>query len=248
MNRSSFLSRPALSVALITLSLGMAASAQPMLISRTVTASVKSDRAAEFEAAVKDYNAAYAKTPNPRARLDYQALTGAVPRHRLVVSYADWAALDAAPTNEGSADLARALNRIRACLDSSTTVVTELLPDVSTPPMPNEPPTLVRISRTRIRIDKIDEWLALVKNELLPAYKKAGRTLTVRQVRLGGPTNEFFLSTRVANWADANKNWLIDSMGAEAYNRMSAKLTALTTYRERDLYRYRADLSYSPPR
>ena len=47
----------------------------------------------------------------------------------------------------------------------------------------------------------------------------------------------------MANWADAGKNPIRDSMGAEAYNRMVAKLSAITTYRELDLFRYRADLA-----
>ena len=87
-----------------------------------------------------------------------------------------------------------------------------------------------------------------MKSELLPAYKKAGRSLTVRQVRFGAPTSKFYVSTRIANWADAEKNPIRDAMGAEAYARMVAKFEALTTLRELDVFRYRADLSYVKPR
>ena len=197
-------------------------------------------------AAVKDYNAAYAKLPGPQSRIQYQSLTGPS-RYRLVLPYSAWAELDSPTPAANNADLARINMRIQACFESTTTVITELLPDLSTPGL-TDPPILLRIARTRIRPDKVDEWKALVKNELLPAYKKAGRTLTVRQVRFGTPTNEFFVTTRVANWAEAGKNPVLEAMGQEAYDRMVAKLTAITTLRELDVFRYRSDMSYSPPR
>lgn len=220
---------------------------QPRLpISRTLTSTLKADRVADFVAAVKDYNAAYAKLPGGRARIQYQSLTGAN-RYRLVTNYADWAAMDAPSAVAGNADIARISARINSCIDSSTTVITELLPDLSTPQM-SEPPNLLRIGRVRIRPDKVEDWMSIVKNEMLPAYKKAGRTLTVRQVRFGGPTHEFYVTTRLANWADAGKNSIRDAMGKEAYDRMLAKLMALTTLLERDVFRYRADMSWTPAR
>jgi hypothetical protein len=80
------------------------------------------------------------------------------------------------------------------------------------------------------------------------AYKRAGRTLTVRQARFGAPTNEFSMTTRIANWAEAGKNPIRESMGADAYNKMVAKLTVIQTLLERDVVRYRADVSWAPPR
>ena len=234
-----------LAAMLIALSCGATAYSQRMPISRSITATIKSGRTGDFMAALKEYNALYAKLTGTRPRLQYQFLTGEAPRYRLTVTYPDWAALDAPSPNANNAALSLLNSRITSCIESQTTVVAELLPDLSTPQL-NEPPTLVRIARTRVRPDKVNEWMAIMKNEVLPAYKKAGRTLTVRQARFGAPTHEFYVSTRVANWADAGKNPIRESMGAEAYERMAAKLTALTTLRELDIVRYRADLSYSP--
>lgn len=217
---------------------------QRLPISRTLTSTLKADRVADFVAAVKDYNAAYAKIPGGRARIQYQSLTGAN-RYRLVTSYADWAAMDAPSAVAGNAEIARAMSRINSCIDSSTTVITELLPDLSTP-QASGAPNLLRITTVRVRRDKVQEWLSIVKNEMLPAYKKAGRTLTVRQARFGAQTNEFYLTTRIANWADAGKNPILDAMGKEAYDRMAAKISAITTLLERDIFRYRADMSWSP--
>ncbi|HVO98325.1 MAG TPA: hypothetical protein VMT15_09680 [Bryobacteraceae bacterium] len=245
MNLPNLTSRAVLAL-LVPLSFATAWAQPRMPISRTSTVMVKPDKIADFVAAVKDYNAVYSKVQGATARIQYQALTGAT-RYRLVQNYPDWAAMDVPPVTVSNADLARINARIQACFESITSLVTELLPDLSTAAV-TEPPTLLRIARTRIRPDKVDEWMAIVKNELLPAYKKAGLTLTVRQVRFGAPTNEFYLSTRIANWADAGKNPLRDSMGADAYNKMVAKLTALTTLRELDIFRYRADMSWAPAR
>jgi hypothetical protein len=237
-------------LAALGLALGSTAvlSAQPqrMPISRTLTATLKPDRVADFMSALKDYNAAYGKIPGVGPRLQYQSLTGPN-RYRLVLTYPDWAAMDAPAASANNADIARNLVRINSCIESTTVLITELLPELSTGTN-SEPPTLVRISRVRIRPDRVQEWMGIVKNELLPAYKKAGRTLTVRQVRMGAPTNEFHMSTRVANWAEAGKNQILDSMGKEAYDRMVAKITAVTLTREIDMFRYRPDLSWSPPR
>lgn len=225
----------------------IATAQQPRLpISRSLTTTLKADRVGDFAAAVKDYNAAYAKIPGGRARIQYQSLTGAN-RYRLVINYADWAAMDAPSAVAGNADITRAVTRINACIESSTTVISELLPDLSTPQV-SEAPNLLRITRVRVRPDKVQEWMAIVKDDMLPAYKKAGRTLTVRQVRFGAPTNEFSMTTRIANWADAGKNPIRDAMGQEAYARMVGKITAVTTLVERDVFRYRADLTWTPAR
>lgn len=243
-------SGPLVLAAVLTLSFGTAAIAQqaPMPISRTSTITLTPEHAADFVAAAKQYNEIYAKIPDALPRAVYQSLTGQN-RYRITISYPDFAGLDAPqnPAVVNNADLARINMRILSFYEAPATVlITERLADLSTP-QASGPPNLLRISRTGVRPDKVEEWRAIMKNELLPAYKKAGRTLTVRQVRFGGSVYEFHVTTRVESWADAGKNHLRDSMGAEAYDRMVAKLQALTTYLDRDIFRYRADLSYVPP-
>jgi hypothetical protein len=84
----------------------------------------------------------------------------------------------------------------------------------------------------------------------MPALKKGGaKSFSVRRVRFGAPTNEFYTSMRVDNWAEVGRpNVARGAMGEEAYQRMVAKLTAITLVREQDVFRYRADLSYAPLR
>src|SRR5258708_36564652 len=111
-------------------------------------------------------------------------------------------------------------------------VVEELLPDLRMPG-PAGPPELIRIARSRVRPDKTAEFEAIVKDELLPAHRKAGsKSFSVRRVRFGGPTNDYYVSTRLNGWADIEGNSIRKTMGDEAYKRMVAKLTAITLQRE----------------
>lgn len=226
--------------------LSVPAWAQRMPIRRVLMTSVKNDRAADFEAAIRQYNAVLAKIPGARSRLMFQSLTGPY-QFMMVRDYEKWSDLDPGPVSKAiaeNAELAAINLRIGDCVESSTLLVEELLPDLSMP-LPSEPPVIVRFARSRIRPDKVAEFEALVKNELLPANRKAGsKSFTIRRVRFGGPTNDYYLSTRLAGWVEIGNDSLRKSMGDEAYQKMVAKLTAVTLERELNLYRFRSDLSY----
>ena len=214
-------------------------------ISRNLITVVKPDRVADFEAAVKQYNEVYAKSGGKFTRIQYQSLTGPN-EFRLVRSYNNWAEMDAQSTITANAELARIAARINACIERSSTVISEIVPEL-TLPRPATPPVLIRISKVRVPRNKVDEWIALWKNEALPAYKKAGIPVVIRRARMGAPNNEFYVTTRAANWADMEISATEKAMGKEAYQKLVPKLNAITTTLETNVYRYRADLSYEPP-
>jgi antibiotic biosynthesis monooxygenase (ABM) superfamily enzyme len=221
--------------------------AQRPTIRRAVVTNVKPGHADEFEAAVKQYNEVYAKLPGVRSRGMLQSLSG--PRQYILVrDYEKWADLDPGPVSNAlaaNAELSRINQRIMSCIESSTTLVEELLPELSMASSPAEAPIVIRLARSRIRPDKTAEFEAIVKNELVPANRKAGtKSFTVRRVRFGGPTNDYYISSRMDGWAEIGSDGLAKSMGAEAYRGMVAKLTAITLSREVNLYRFREDLSY----
>lgn len=240
LNRRSVL---ALTVAIVC---SVPAWGQRQPIRRVLLSNVKPDRVADFEAAVKQYNGVYAKIAGVRSVAMFQSLTGP---HQFVLvrDYEQWGDLDRGPVAKAiseNAELARINLRITNCIESSTTLVEELLPELSMP-QPSGPPDLIRVARSRIRPDKVTEFEAIVKNELLPAHRKAGsKSFNVRRVRFGGPTNDYYLSTRLTGWADIANNPIRKAMGEEAYQQMVAKLIAITLQRELNVYRFRPDLSY----
>lgn len=79
--------------------------------------------------------------------------------------------------------------------------------------------------------------MAIVKNEMGPAFKKAGLSFAVRRARFGAPSNEFYIAIRAANWEEAGIGGMQKVMGAEAYETTVAKLTPLTTTLETNLYK-----------
>jgi len=224
--------------------------AQRAPVRRVLVTTIRPDRIGDFEAAVKQYVEAYAKVPGVGSVAVMQSLTGT--RHYLQIrDAARWSDLDPNPVSKALAanlDLVRINERIRGCVEGSTMLVEELLPELSTTTTPSEPPTMIRMARSRIRSDKTAEFEAIVRNELLPGSLKAGvKSFSVRRVRFGGPTTDYYISTRVDSWADATADKLSKAMGAEAYRAMVAKLTAITTSRDINLYRFRQDLSYHAP-
>jgi hypothetical protein len=222
--------------------------AQRATIRRVSIVTVKPDRTSDFEAAVKQYNEIYAKIPGAGGRGLFQSMTGPH-QFMLVRDYDKWGDLDSGPVEKAvraNAELSRLNSHIVACFESGSTLIEELLPELSMP-RPSGPPTLIRLARSRIRADKTAEFESIVKDELLPAYKKAGEpSLTVRRARFGAPNNEYYMSSRMSGWADVGKESLRKSMGEEAYKKMVSKLTALTVERELNVYRFRQDLSYTP--
>ncbi len=239
--------RALLALTVATVAFPIATWAQRPPIRRVLMTTVKPDRTADFEAAAKQYNEVYAKVAGVRSRGVFQSLTGPN-QYILARDYEKWADLDPGPVAKALAansELAALNSRIRSCIESQTMLVEELVPGLSTPGRLPEPPKMIRVARSRIRPDRTAEFEAIVKSELLPAQLKAGaKSFTVRRVRFGGPTNDYYISTRLDGWADVGNDSLSKSMGDAAYKAMVSKLTALTLGREINLYRFRADLSF----
>lgn len=224
------------------------AMAQRPTIRRVLMTTVKPDRVGDFEAALRDYNEALKTVPGVRNRGQFQSLSG--PNQFLLVrDYEKWEDLDGGTVNDAmqaNPQLTRISARINACIESSTMVVQQLQPELSTATTPADPLELLRIARNRIQPGKRKEWESIVKNELLPAYVKAGYgSFTVRRVRFGAPGNEYWDTVRMAKWADAGTNKLQKSMGQAAYDSLNDRLGALTESREINVYRFRKDLSFS---
>lgn len=161
----------ALAATLITV-----ASAQTGNIRSITFVSVKPDRVGDFQAEIKELHALMKKDNSTRYSSVWMSLTG--PREYAIVSYYNkWSELDAGPdpaTKEDAADQARLGTRLVDCAASTRRTIEEIQPDLSMP-MSAEMPTMVRVLTTLVRPEKFDEYLALVKSDVLPAAQKGGR-------------------------------------------------------------------------
>jgi hypothetical protein len=147
---------------------------------------------------------------------------------------------------QAAAELQSVDTRIIQCVESSRRVIEEVLPDLSLPSS-GETPNMIRVLRTRVRPDKVNEYMALMKSEVLPAMKKSGANgYTLSQVRYGGPNTEFISVSGLDKWADLDGGLRIQkAMGEEGYQRFLGKLRPLIVESEADIFRFMPDSSYA---
>ncbi len=226
------------------------ASAQDGNIRSVTLYTVKPDRVGDFQAEIKEYNAVLAKGGSTHYNSVWLSLTG--PREYALVSYRNkWADLDAGADpkmKDQAADLARISVRIVDCTESSRRIVDEINPDLSLPPS-NDVPKMIRVLVTDVRPDKIGDYLDLMKNEILPAYKKGGvKDYNFAARRFGAPSTEFISVAGMNSWADFDGEFGAEKgFGKEGYKALVAKVRTLITSSQFDVYRFEPDLSYMPP-
>ncbi len=217
---------------------------------RTVThVQVKSDKVGDFTAAVKEMVALYTKAGVAKPFTMWQALTGT--REFVVAAYSSkWAEMDQTmdprmKDHQGAMSGIGA--RLNAAAESIETEIHAVVPDLNSP-QGKAPPPFVRTGRTTVAAGKMDEVLALFKNEVVPAWKKSGVTdYGVYRIRYGAPTNQMHTFTAMKGWADLDSpSPLATAMDPEPYRQLINKINALTLRTEYTVYRFRPELSYMP--
>jgi hypothetical protein len=231
-------------------SLAMPAQAQQTNIRSVRFYTVKTDRVGDFQAAIKDANAIMAKAGSDRYFSIWASLTGPTEYVR-VDNYTKWADLDrgADPKlKEQQAALQQITTRIMQCVESSHRVIEQELPEL-TLPISGALPKMIRASQSRVRPDKVNEYLELVKSDVFPAAKKSGlKFFSVAQVRYGAPTTEFISVAGLDHWADFDAGFGVEkAMGKEGYQRFLTRMRPLLVDTEYNVYRLMPDLSYLPP-
>jgi len=225
---------------------------QPQPAIRSVTFyTIKADRVADYLAAVKELVAVRQKGGSERYFSNWLSLSG--PREYAVVFYhSKWAELDLTPDPklQSVAGESAALGaRINATVESRRTVHASLESELSLPIPAGEPQPLARVLRTWVRPDQVAAFRALIKSDVLPAYKKAGaKVYSVARTRYGGSTFEYSSVTGLDKWADLDgETPLIKAMGGQAaYDKFLAKRAAMVSRSEIEMYRFLKDQSYMP--
>lgn len=92
------------------------------------------------------------------------------------------------------------------------------------------------------------EFEALVKSDVLPAYKKAGETyFAMSQVILGGDPSQYLGMTLYDDFASLkNGNPVMRGMGPEGFAKFRQRLVGIVMKEEHEVVRYNAALSYRP--
>ncbi|MEP6540137.1 MAG: hypothetical protein ABJF23_32720 [Bryobacteraceae bacterium] len=239
-------------IALVSLSLAaVQLPAQERNFRSTTFYKIDPGRIGDFQAAVKEYNAVLSKAHYDHPYSLWVAATG--DHEYVLVSYhAKLAELDVLRRDDPKlkdyqADLARIASRINHCALGVHSAVGEINKDL-TLPAAKDMPKMVSVLRITLHPDKVNEYLALAKSELLPAVKKSGvKTYATVQMRYGAPRSEIVSSLGVDSWADLDgTSPVAKAMGAESYQKYLDKIRPLMTSAEYNVYRYQPELSYRP--
>lgn len=112
-----------------------------------------------------------------------------------------------------------------------------------------ERPNLSVLTSVTVAPGRNEEFENILKNEIVPAYKKAGEgSLAVSQVVLGGNPDQYLIATLVDDFAAFDKgNPLRRGLGPEGFAKFQKRLTGIVVQMEHDVYRFNPALSFRTP-
>jgi hypothetical protein len=213
---------------------------------------VKVDHIQEFEEVEKQIAGSYKKAaPTDQFRVVYRGTIGNAMDFEVLTPMSKFADRDAEnPYNKMATEQERLTRgaRLGQYLENVQTTIDKTLPDLSiNTPGAAFPPAYAHLIRIRVKGGSADEFSAIVKNEMIPAIKKAGvKTLTAHRTLLGG-VGDFYFAEGFEKWAEMDMPDNVPKiMGQEAYRKMMDKLNPMVTIREDTVLRYQPDLSYFP--
>lgn len=212
---------------------------------------VKFEKSGDMTAAMKEYNQVLRKAGSERYYAVWRSQTGEA--SLLVMSFhKNWADLDYSGNNDPKmkpymAEINSIGSRLNTCVTTGTRVMQEVRTDASLPPAPTIP-KMVFVFTGYAQSGKLDEVLALIKSDLLPAVKAAGRkTFLVMTTRFGGSTREFQIASDMDGWSMYDAPIAVrKAMGDDRYEAYLKKMRALLTDGRYDVYRYDENVSYQP--
>jgi hypothetical protein len=214
---------------------------------------VKSDRVGDFLAATKEYATAVKEGGSERSFNLWMSLSGER-EYVLVRHHRKWAEMDETldpKLKDIAPRLSAITSRIMSCVESYHRVISQLDSDLSLPLPTGTPQPMARVLRTWVKSEKLAEYRTIVKNELLPAARKAGLTLySVSHPRFGGSNFQIDSVSGVANWAELDGEAAIITAlgGQDAYQKFLARIRPLVNRSEYQMYRWMKDQSYTPSR
>jgi quinol monooxygenase YgiN len=225
---------------------------QPLIIRSLMRFTVMPGRTGDFRAAAKEFNEVLEKAGYNRAYTLW--LSGSGPNSYVAASYATHYGDFDAPSEQDPklkdyvGQLAPIVARFDNCVESQERVIEEVQRELST--FGPDTPNLIRVLRFVVKPDRVDDFLALVKSDVLPAARQSGlKMYQVSRTRYGGVSNEFRSTAGWDKWADFDGLPAVQkAMGPEKYAEYQRKLTPMIVESQSDIYRYQPDLSYIPAR
>jgi len=118
-------------------------------------------------------------------------------------------------------------------------------PDLGYGTRPAEPKLAV-LTTVTVSPGRNGEFEALMKSDVIPAYKKAGeQSLAVSQIVLGGDPNQYLALTQYEDFAGLQKGSpILRALGPEGFAKFNQKLAGVVTRMEYEVVRFNPALSF----
>lgn len=211
---------------------------------------LKPDMVDEWTALQKNEVIPAQKKAGVKERSIQQTTVGNSFEFTIVTPYPNFAAADGPGANEralGAEGAAKLAAKIRKCVDVQRTYLSNRVNDLYLDP---GPAAASRLLVRKALPGKQDEFLAFIKADLLPAYKKAkadgkiaGFSVWTRGV--GAPAGEIAINISYKKFADMDAgDPLVAVLGQAAVTKLNAKRDSLSTAVQQNIRRRVADLSF----
>ena len=213
----------------------------------TVT-TIKPDTRSEYEAWQKEITAAYKKAEVP-SRAVLQTVMGNLLEYVSVYPLAHFADMDGPTPIEralGKEDAAGLMRKGSAYVTSVQRVASMALSDLSIRTKTSEANEYALVTSMHLGVGKESEFNAWMKNEYLPAMKKAEvKNFWVSQTMFGGDPNERILVRIMKNMGEFDGGPVLTrALGEEGARKLRARSAGIVDSVHFSVLHYRADLSY----
>ena len=241
-----------LAASVLLLAVGLSASAQAPLNALLEETAIRSGMAGQFEAAQRDYCAAVVKGGAPACLIFSTATFGQSDRFFTVLPFASFIHYDQGKyTDKGlTPEEAKALSARRVPpIASNHESAIALHPELSVlPTVTNAEYPINHFTEYRLRPGASVTFLAVVKNHLLPAAKKAGvLEYEVFTTTVGESLDRILIVTRLKNYAVLDQPDPVEAaLSAADRTLWHDTLTKTVDHRDTFIMRDRADLSTDP--
>ena len=209
---------------------------------------VKMDQVDNWKATVKEFAALSKKAGSEQPFTVWESQTGAS-EYAVVWYSAKWKELgeDNPKLKSSAAELAALFARLNGQTDTLETWIDEMQPDQTV--RSKDVPSMVRTGRTRIMPGKMEEAKALFRDQIVPAFKKAGATsYGIAVARYGTPTNEIHSYLGMSDWGDLDAPFGVEKgMTPAEWKAFQTKVATIIESTEFTVWKYQPDLSYFPP-
>jgi muconolactone delta-isomerase len=232
----------------VRVALAPSAAPQPVTWSQVRIIRVKGDRIADFEARLKELSAAMSE--QGRGFNVWQVVFGEQNTYHIVSQLASFASL---PELEANPPMEQAqwtswLERIRGTIDSQVMGVAEVHTDLSMMPQDSQATAnaeLLILATQSLLPGKRQEFVALVRDQLIPAFRKSSILgVVTNEMAFGSGSGDWVFAVPVQSWAELDKPMpLITSMGQQAAEALLARVDSMTERSETIVLLTRPDLS-----